>query len=89
MKPNTLKTLNSKVKELCTDLLATKKENKRLTRLLLAAEAKVKKLTNTNGLGKNNILDMSKKIEKLKNERKIIKSKVEKMVTKLDNFYGE
>ncbi len=80
--------LKNKVDDLCRQLISSKNETTRLKRLLLAAENKVKKLSNGSGTS-GGILDLSKQVEKFKSERKAIKTKVEKMASKLEKFYGD
>ncbi|MDH5542835.1 MAG: hypothetical protein OEY64_07720 [Nitrospinota bacterium] len=89
MKSKKFDELKKKVDWLCKELLESKKENGRLERLLLVAEGKIKKMSETGGNGNGNVLDLTNQLEKLKNERKIIKTKVEKMASKLEQFYEE
>jgi len=82
--------LRKRVDWLCKELLDSKKENARLARLLLAAEGKMKKMADTGNNGSNgNVLELTNQLEKMKYERKIIKTKVEKMASKLEQFYEE
>ncbi|MBI5178466.1 MAG: hypothetical protein HZA04_04330 [Nitrospinae bacterium] len=82
--------LSARVERLSKDLVAVNKDVARLRRLLLAAEAKIKELSapggNGNGEGAN-ILELTRQVEKFKQERKTIKDKVEKMSAKLEKFY--
>jgi hypothetical protein len=76
------------VEKLAKDFVSTKKENARLKRLLLAAESKMKKMSATKDVPVNGGLTaVTKQLEKMKDERRMIKSKVEKMSTRLDKFF--
>lgn len=79
--------LVQKVEKLAKELVKTDKENKRLNRLLGVAEIKIKKLSKTGAPDGNGILQLSQQLDKMKSERKIIKTKVEKMASKLARFY--
>jgi len=81
--------LKKKVDWLCKELYSAKKENIRLNRLLLAAESRIKKLAGGNGAGGAGLTELTGQITKLKTERRMIKAKVEKLVGKLDKFYGD
>jgi hypothetical protein len=81
--------LAAKVEKLSKGLVASAKENARLRRLLLSAESKIRELANAGNGDGLNMPEMSRQMEKMKNERKAIKEKVEKMALKLEKFYQE
>lgn len=83
-----IKILADKVERLADDLIKTHNENAKLKRMLDTAEVKIKKLSRVGGAGGDGILPLNRQVEKMKNERRIIKAKVEKMVNKLSKFYG-
>ncbi len=83
--------LAGKVENLSKDLVASAKENARLRRLLLSAENRIKELSSSgphNGDGAG-MMEITRQMEKMKSERKVIKEKVEKMALKLEKFYQE
>ena len=88
MRSSKITELSERVEKLVKDFLATKKENARLKRLLSAAESKIKKMTSAEVVPVNGGLTaVTKQLEKMKNERRMIKSKVEKMSAKLEKFF--
>ena len=84
-----MKELTQRVEALIDELERERKDHERSRRLLLAAEAKIRELQSGGGANGVTVLDLNRKIEKMRSERKIIKSKVEKMVERLDRFYKE
>ncbi len=88
MRSSKISELSERVEKLVKDFLAAKKENARLKRLLSAAESTIKKMTTDNNVAVNGGLTaVTKQLEKMKNERRMIKSKVEKMSAKLEKFF--
>ncbi|GMT43178.1 MAG: hypothetical protein IEMM0002_1589 [bacterium] len=81
--------LAERVERFARELVYTRKENVRLKRLLAAAEIKIKKIVNPEGRGANGgILELTRRVERMKEERKMIKTKIEKMAIKLEQFYS-
>ena len=92
MKSKKFDELKKKVDWLINELSETKTENARLNRLLETAEENLKKKPRSNKNGNSSdgsILDLTRQIEKFKGERKIIRTKVEKMASKLEQFYND
>ncbi len=89
MKPASIRTLTEKVEVLVNDIAKERRGNERTKRLLLAAEGRIKELQDNGGGTNPTVLELTRQIAKLKGERKIIKSKVEKMAERLDRFYKE
>jgi outer membrane murein-binding lipoprotein Lpp len=84
-----IKELSAKVEKLSADLVSTAKENVRLKRLLLSAETMIKEISNgaPSGNGGSGVRELTTQVEKLKNERKLIKDKVGKMTATLEKIY--
>lgn len=90
MQSSRIKELAEKVERLARSLVSTRKENARLKKLLGSAEARIKKSAGMASEGANgSIPELTRRVERMKRERKIIKSKIEKMAVRLDKFYGE
>ncbi len=88
MKLSRITELSERVEKLAKEFVQTKKDNARLKRMLAVAESKIKKLTDPEKTPTNGgLTELVKQIEKLKEERKMIKAKVEKMTAKLGKFY--
>lgn len=88
MRSSKINELSERVEKLAKDFVVAKKENARLKRLLSGAESKIKKMTTAKDIPVNGSLTMlTKQLEKMKDERRMIKSKVEKMSSKLDKFF--
>lgn len=80
--------LSERVEKLANEFVLAKKDNARLKRLLAAAESKIRKLVEPENVPTNGGLpELVKQLERLKEERKMIKEKVEKMSAKLEKFY--
>ncbi len=86
-----MKELADKVERLSKEYVVVRRENARLKRLLLAAEAKIKELSFPGAASAEgaNVIDLTRQVEKMKAERKIIKEKVEKMANRLEKFYQD
>lgn len=91
MTESKLKELAGKVERLAKEYVVCRRENARLKRLLLAAEARIKELSlpGATSVEGTNVMDLTRQVEKMKGERKMIKEKVEKMATRLDKFYQD
>lgn len=88
MRSSKISELSERVEKLVTEFLTAKKENARLKRLLSAAESKIKKITTAKDVPVNGGLTaITKQLEKMKDERRMIKTKVEKMSAKLEKFF--
>lgn len=87
MKSSQIAELSKKVEKIAKEFVLTKKENVRLKRMLGVAEAKIKKLIAPGVTVNGGMTALVKQIEKLKEERKMIKTRVEKMTSKLEKFY--
>ncbi|MFQ5432944.1 MAG: hypothetical protein ACE5EN_10615 [Nitrospinota bacterium] len=88
MRSSRISELSERVEKLVKEFVAAKKENARLKRLLSAAESKIKKMTTAKDIPVNGGLTaVTKQLEKMKDERRMIKSKVEKMSARLDKFF--
>lgn len=80
--------LSERVEKLANEFVLAKKDNARLKRLLTVAESKIRKLVEPDSVPTNGGLpELVKQLERLKEERKMIKEKVEKMSAKLEKFY--
>lgn len=86
-----LKELAGKVERLSKEYVVCRRENARLKRLLLAAEVKIKNLSMPGASGAEGagVMDLTRQVEKMKGERKVIKEKVEKMAARLEKFYRD
>lgn len=91
MTESKMKELAAKVERLSAEYVTCRRENARLKRLLLAAETKIKNLSlpGASTAEGTNVLDLTRQVEKMKGERKLIKEKVEKMATRLEKFYRD
>jgi len=92
MKSKKFDELKKKVDWLIKELTETKTENARLSSLLETAGENLKKKPSAKNNGNSSdgsILDLTRQIEKFKGERKIIRTKVEKMALKLEQFYND
>lgn len=90
MKSKKFDELKKKIEWIGKELIESKKENARLGRLLKTAGENLKKNPGGNGNSSDgSILDLTRQVEKLKSERRIIRTKVEKMTAKLDQFYND
>jgi len=90
MQSSRINKLAEKVERLAQKLVSTRKENARLKKLLGAAEKRIKKSARPAGEDDNgSVPELTRRIEKMKQERKIIKAKIEKMAVRLEKFYGE
>ncbi|MEE8484381.1 MAG: hypothetical protein V3S46_07260 [Nitrospinota bacterium] len=89
MKPASIRKLTEKVEVLINDIAKERRGNERTKRLLHAAEDKIRELQDNGGGTNPTVLELTRQIGKLKNERKIIKSKVGKMAERLDKFYKD
>ena len=88
MRSSKITELSARVEKLAKEFVGAKKENARLKRLLSAAESKIKKLMTSKDVPVNGGLTaVTKQLEKMKDERRMIKSKVEKMSARLDKFF--
>lgn len=85
-----IKELAEKAERLAKEHVACRRENARLKRLLLAAESKIRELSlhgaPSDGPG---ITEITRQMEKMKQERKSIREKVEKMSVRLEKFFQE
>jgi uncharacterized coiled-coil DUF342 family protein len=91
MKSKKFDELKKKVAWAVKELAESKKENARLNRLLITAEENLKKKPGrkSGNSPDGSILNLTRQIEKFKGERKIIRTKVEKMASKLEQFYND
>lgn len=87
MKSSQIAELSKKVEKIAKEFVLTKKENVRLKRMLGVAESRIKKLTSSGVPVNGGMTELVKQIERLKEERKMIKTRVEKMTSKLEKFY--
>lgn len=88
MRSSRINELSERVEKLATEFVVAKKENARLKRLLSAAESKIKKMITAKDVPVNGgLTEVTKQLEKMKDERRMIKSKVEKMSARLDKFF--
>lgn len=91
MTESKLKELAAKVERLAAEYVVCRRENSRLKRLLLSAETKIKNLSmpGASTAEGTNVMDLTRQVEKMKGERKVIKDKVEKMASRLEKFYRD
>ncbi len=91
MTESKLQELSAKVERLSKDYVVCRRENARLKRLLLGAEAKIKTLSQPGASSAEgaNVMDLTRQVEKMRGERKVIKEKVEKMAARLEKFYRD
>jgi hypothetical protein len=83
-----VKELSTKVEKLSKDFLSVTKENAKLKRLLHSAETMINGLAKgvPAGNGGPGVQELTAQVEKLKQERKIIKEKVGKMAQTLEKL---
>jgi len=91
MRASKINELVEKVETLAADLISAKKENARLKRLLAAAEEQLSRISDpeagSNASGNGDVTRLTRELGQMKEERKIIRAKVEKMAAQLDRFY--
>ena len=84
-----IKELSARVEKLSQELVSMANENARLRRLLQSAEKMIKDLSNgkSSRNGFNGLRELSQQVDKLKQERKIIKEKLGKMALNLEKLH--